>query len=56
MTEHNAHPHIAAVDVPQDFAAVVVDLAAKANRTFSEQLVYLAVYGAECARLHKESR
>lgn len=57
MSEYVPPFHLAAVEVPPDFSEVVADLAMKENRTFGQQLLAMAMAGAECARLHsKESR
>ncbi len=45
--------HYTAVAVPQDFARVVVEAAAKAGVLFEDQLLTWAQAGAECARMHQ---
>lgn len=48
----NEAPHYVGLEVPQDFARVIVEKMGK-DRTFQEVLLELAVTGAECARMHK---
>lgn len=51
--EFEAPPHLAAINVPQDFSAVVVKKADAEGMTYSEALVKLAIAGAECSRICK---
>ncbi len=46
--------HLTGVQVPSDFAQVIVAAAEKSGRLFQDQLLHWAQMGAECERRHQE--
>ena len=51
MPEFKSPDHLIGIAVPPDFAAVIVEAAAKSGNTFIDELLKLAIDGAEHRRL-----
>ena len=51
-----ASRNLVVVEVPPDFSEVVVRLAEKEGRVYADELLHLAIAGAEHKRLCKESK
>lgn len=44
--------HLVVVEVPADFSKVITDTAERDGRVYADQLLHLAILGAECSRTH----